>query len=485
MKPTTGLHYSLIMLDIDRSIGLERRYHDPILDSAPGHDFEVIGTNCMSQQDLTATAGAVVLDGISCTVEDVATTPTPTSELSQSPHVARYTSMAEQVLARFSTVDYSRIGILDVPGHDNQEAHFLKSIRTKFAYCLTDLEVLQHNGGVRGASKYRLDPDWDNSLSAEELAVLVTEMLHDEKGSLESLDHTVHTLGTTALAEAVDDVEESEVLDAEIVDFPIDDLGEVVDELIEIPTGGLHELGEIEVDPDLFAESTYDDGGEDFADYDQPENEHSQDGTPVDSSSYRSLDRIHGSGLSGSSTQQHRTSVSRLDRTGYVGFPDPEPTVSRQTGRSLDLWGINGFLGSSQVVPDGSSMASEHTYLDDTLAMHRSGGHKRKISLHEDVTGPTDEELAEIERETEEKDNFIKYGNCLGVDTDLFFPERGASTKEAKGVCQGCVVREDCLEYALSNGEKFGIWGGLSERERRRIRRQRSLTRAAQQARIS
>lgn len=67
--------------------------------------------------------------------------------------------------------------------------------------------------------------------------------------------------------------------------------------------------------------------------------------------------------------------------------------------------------------------------------------------------------------------------NCLGVDPDLFFPERGSSTREAKGVCGGCAVREDCLEYALANGEKFGIWGGLSERERRRIRRQRTLAR--------
>ena len=64
--------------------------------------------------------------------------------------------------------------------------------------------------------------------------------------------------------------------------------------------------------------------------------------------------------------------------------------------------------------------------------------------------------------------------NCLGVDPDLFFPERGASTREAEEVCRGCVVRNDCLEYALDNGEKFGIWGGLSERERRRLRRQRA-----------
>jgi WhiB family redox-sensing transcriptional regulator len=72
-----------------------------------------------------------------------------------------------------------------------------------------------------------------------------------------------------------------------------------------------------------------------------------------------------------------------------------------------------------------------------------------------------------------------RQANCMGVDPDLFFPERGASTREAQEVCRGCVVREDCLEYALANGEKFGIWGGLSERERRKIRRRRALERRA------
>jgi WhiB family redox-sensing transcriptional regulator len=72
------------------------------------------------------------------------------------------------------------------------------------------------------------------------------------------------------------------------------------------------------------------------------------------------------------------------------------------------------------------------------------------------------------------EENWQDGANCLGVDPDLFFPERGASTREAKEVCRGCIVREQCLEFALQNGEKFGIWGGLSERERRRIRRQRA-----------
>jgi WhiB family redox-sensing transcriptional regulator len=70
-----------------------------------------------------------------------------------------------------------------------------------------------------------------------------------------------------------------------------------------------------------------------------------------------------------------------------------------------------------------------------------------------------------------------RQANCMGVDPDLFFPERGASTREAKEVCRGCVVREDCLEFALVNGEKFGIWGGMSARARRRIRRRRALER--------
>jgi WhiB family redox-sensing transcriptional regulator len=63
--------------------------------------------------------------------------------------------------------------------------------------------------------------------------------------------------------------------------------------------------------------------------------------------------------------------------------------------------------------------------------------------------------------------------NCMGVDPELFFPERGSSTREAKEVCRGCVVRIECLEFAIANSEKFGIWGGMSERERRRVRRAR------------
>src|SRR3954468_15767413 len=64
--------------------------------------------------------------------------------------------------------------------------------------------------------------------------------------------------------------------------------------------------------------------------------------------------------------------------------------------------------------------------------------------------------------------------NCLGVDPDLFFPERGASTKEAKAVCRGCEVRVECLEYALSHGEKFGASRRGGDRRAGHERRRRS-----------
>ena len=60
---------------------------------------------------------------------------------------------------------------------------------------------------------------------------------------------------------------------------------------------------------------------------------------------------------------------------------------------------------------------------------------------------------------------------CAQTDPEAFFPEKGGSTREAKRVCTSCDVRADCLEYALAHDERFGIWGGLSERERRKLKR--------------
>ena len=63
---------------------------------------------------------------------------------------------------------------------------------------------------------------------------------------------------------------------------------------------------------------------------------------------------------------------------------------------------------------------------------------------------------------------------CAQTDPEAFFPEKGGSTRDAKKICSSCEVRNQCLEYALLNDERFGIWGGLSERERRKLRKRES-----------
>lgn len=58
---------------------------------------------------------------------------------------------------------------------------------------------------------------------------------------------------------------------------------------------------------------------------------------------------------------------------------------------------------------------------------------------------------------------------CAQTDPDSFFPEKGGETRTAKATCARCLVRAECLDYALANNERFGVWGGLSERERRKL----------------
>lgn len=86
--------------------------------------------------------------------------------------------------------------------------------------------------------------------------------------------------------------------------------------------------------------------------------------------------------------------------------------------------------------------------------------------------------LAELFAATEA---WHEQANCRGLDPELFFPERGGTweSTQAKEVCAACVVRQECLEYAVNVGERYGLWGGLSEKERRRIRVARRMGGAA------
>jgi len=70
--------------------------------------------------------------------------------------------------------------------------------------------------------------------------------------------------------------------------------------------------------------------------------------------------------------------------------------------------------------------------------------------------------------------NWMAQGNCADQPPSLFFPSDGVGVEVAKRLCVECPVRSDCLEYALANRIDHGVWGGTSERERRRILRARS-----------
>lgn len=66
-----------------------------------------------------------------------------------------------------------------------------------------------------------------------------------------------------------------------------------------------------------------------------------------------------------------------------------------------------------------------------------------------------------------------QFGSCKGVDADIFYPVTDEEADAARAVCEPCPVREMCLEHAIAVREKHGVWGGLTERERRRLIRRR------------
>jgi WhiB family redox-sensing transcriptional regulator len=138
-------------------------------------------------------------------------------------------------------------------------------------------------------------------------------------------------------------------------------------------------------------------------------------------------------------------------------FDEMEPTAE-------ELSGIEGGLDddnwTAEVIVSVPEPPPEDYYKSEKVETRASAAARRQ-----------QEELDEDKGYT----NWRRLANCRGVDTDLFFPERGASSRAAKEICRACVVREDCLDANI--GEKFGIFGGLTERERRHIRRTRIIQR--------
>lgn len=82
--------------------------------------------------------------------------------------------------------------------------------------------------------------------------------------------------------------------------------------------------------------------------------------------------------------------------------------------------------------------------------------------------------------DSDSTNSWMTHGNCAHKDPAIFFPSDGVGVEIARRACEGCPVIEQCLEYAISERIDHGVWGGCSERERRRIIRARAGKGAAQ-----
>jgi len=130
-------------------------------------------------------------------------------------------------------------------------------------------------------------------------------------------------------------------------------------------------------------------------------------------------------------------------------------------GWSNDNWPGSGGRRSpiSEVFAGGAGTAADG-FGRDLLPNDRAAADPFGVEVY-----TTDPWGQEAERDWQER------ALCSQTDPEAFFPEKGGSTREAKKICTGCEVRAECLEYALAHDERFGIWGGLSERERRKLRK--------------
>lgn len=109
----------------------------------------------------------------------------------------------------------------------------------------------------------------------------------------------------------------------------------------------------------------------------------------------------------------------------------------------------------------------------DTVAYLRgaTAPYKKALTVVEAIPYTAPAETATELDETADELAWQDRALCAQTDAEIFFPEKGGSTREAKKVCKLCFVRTNCLQYALDKDERFGIWGGMSERERRKLQR--------------
>ena len=148
--------------------------------------------------------------------------------------------------------------------------------------------------------------------------------------------------------------------------------------------------------------------------------------------------------------------------TGWTASPGWQLRVAKTLPTTLYLQGCHSLLDSHSPRVWGGGRVNVIT---DTMTLVETWTARR--------SGEQAEPFVVIEggQDAAEEADWQERALCAQTDPEAFFPEKGGSTREAKRICSGCEVRAECLDYALAHDERFGIWGGLSERERRRLRR--------------
>lgn len=139
------------------------------------------------------------------------------------------------------------------------------------------------------------------------------------------------------------------------------------------------------------------------------------------------------------------------------------------------------IANAETIVADTKNITEKHSQI--IIPKQRNGAKEESLNSTEENISVSDEQIIPYLTEsileyalalavdTEDDPEWRKRGLCSQTDPEAFFPEKGGSTRDAKKVCLSCDVRGECLKYALDHDERFGVWGGLSERERRSLKK--------------
>lgn len=143
--------------------------------------------------------------------------------------------------------------------------------------------------------------------------------------------------------------------------------------------------------------------------------------------------------------------------------------MSAQHGKASDLPPATELVNMLDAGATYEEIAEDHGCSPITVRQHvnDSGLLRRKVEPVE-----PDDDVIDLASLVPQGDlSWQDRGLCAQTDPEEFFPDKGGATRYAKAICAVCPVQAECLDYALANDERFGVWGGTTERDRRKIKR--------------